>query len=173
MALLVNLEKEQLFITNYQYINIFKMIVTSRTTFENNDFIELVKLLDADLKVRDGDEHDFYDQFNKINGLKNVIVAYKNKQPIGCGAFKIINNTTVEIKRMYVSPNGRRTGVATTVLTALEQWAKEIGYTKCILETGKKQPEAIALYKKCGYTITANFGFYENVENSVCFQKLL
>ena len=144
-----------------------------RANSKNEDFINLVKLLDADLKIRDGEDHDFYDQFNKIDALQHVIVAYKNETPMGCGAFKIHPNNTVEIKRMYVAPIGRRMGVASKILSELEKWAKETGFTKSILETGKQQPEAIELYKKCGYTITANFGFYENVENSVCFQKLL
>lgn len=149
------------------------MIEFIRTDSKNSDFKQLVKLLDAALKISDGEDHAFYDQFNKIDALKNVIVAYKNNVAIGCGAFKNHPNNTVEIKRMYVAVDGRRLGIASKILTELEHWAKELGATKCILETGKKQPEAIELYKKCDYKITANFGFYENVENSVCFEKLI
>lgn len=149
------------------------MIETIRTDSKNSDFINLVKFLDAELKIKDGKDHAFYDQFNKIDTLKNVVVAFKNKLPIGCGAFKTHPDNTVEIKRMYVANNGRRLGIASKVLVELECWAKELGIKKCILETGKKQPEAIELYKKCGYKITANFGFYENVENSVCFEKFI
>tara|TARA_R110001583_G_scaffold1089_2_gene9150 strand:+ start:5947 stop:6396 length:450 start_codon:yes stop_codon:yes gene_type:complete len=149
------------------------MLHLIRTNSTNKDFIKLVSFLDADLKIRDGDDHDFYNQFNKIDSLKNVVVAHLNEIPIGCGAFKIHPNATVEIKRMYVAPNGRRKGIASKVLTELENWAKELNFKKCILETGKQQPEAIALYKNCGYTITTNFGFYENVENSVCFEKMI
>ncbi|SNR41881.1 Acetyltransferase (GNAT) family protein [Lutibacter agarilyticus] len=145
----------------------------TRTNANNTDFIELVKNLDADLKIRDGVEHGFYDQFNKIDGLKHVVVAYKNNIAVGCGAFKIHTENFVEIKRMYVTVEGRRKGIASTILTELEQWATALNFDKCILETGKQQPEAIALYKKCGYAITENFGFYENVENSVCFKKML
>ncbi|MFD1292791.1 GNAT family N-acetyltransferase [Lutibacter holmesii] len=149
------------------------MITLKRTNFQNSDFVALVKLLDADLKIRDGVEHGFYDQFNKIDGLQHVVIAYENSQAVGCGAFKIHEGNFVEIKRMYVSIQGRRKGVASAVLNELEQWATTLNFDKCILETGKQQPEAIALYKKCGYTITQNFGFYENVENSLCFQKIL
>ncbi|WP_298364383.1 GNAT family N-acetyltransferase [uncultured Lutibacter sp.] len=149
------------------------MITFKRTNSKNRDFINLVKLLDADLKIRDGVEHGFYDQFNKIEGLKNVVIAYKNNLPLGCGAFKIHNENFVEIKRMYVSVNGRRRGIGSKVLAELERWAKELNYKKCILETGKQQPEAIALYKKSNYSITTNFGLYKNIENSVCFQKFL
>jgi len=58
-------------------------------------------------------------------------------------------------------------------LKNVEQWYKELGIKKCVLETGKKQPEAIALYKKNLYNIIPNFGKYEGVENSVCFEKEL
>lgn len=149
------------------------MIDLIRTDFQNPDFVELVNHLDTYLKISDGAEHDFYDQFNKIDGLKNVVIAYENNIPVGCGAFKKHNNDFVEIKRMYVAAKGRRKGVASKVLCELERWAKELNYGKCILETGKQQPEAVELYKKCGYSITKNFGFYENVENSVCFEKLI
>ena len=64
-------------------------------------------------------------------------------------------------------------GIASIVLTELEKWAREMGIKKCILETGKKQPEAISLYQKNGYAVIPNFGQYEDVENSVCFEKLL
>ena len=144
-----------------------------RTDSSNNHFVKLVSFLDADLKIRDGDDHDFYNQFNNIGGLKNVVVAFENENPVGCGAFKIHENQVVEIKRMYVSPKGRRKGIASKILTELENWTKELNFKKCMLETGKQQPEAIELYKNCGYTITANFGFYKNVENSVCFEKFI
>jgi len=149
------------------------MIEILRTTVENKDFTTLISFLDAELKISDGDNHSFYDQFNKLDAIKNVVIAYENNTPIGCGAFKIHKNSTVEIKRMYVSPNGRRKGIAVKIVNELEKWAATLGYVKCILETGKQQPEAIELYKKCGYTITSNFGFYENAENSVCFEKKL
>jgi len=149
------------------------MIDLIRTDFQNPDFVELVSHLDTYLKISDGEGHDFYDQFNKIDGLKNVVIAYENKIAVGCGAFKKHNDIFVEIKRMYVAREGRRKGIASKVLGELERWAKELNHSKCILETGKQQPEAIELYKKCGYAITANFGFYENVENSVCFEKLI
>ncbi len=53
------------------------------------------------------------------------------------------------------------------------KWASELGYTSCVLETGKRQPEAIALYTKNGYKIIPNYEQYEGVENSVCFRKII
>lgn len=147
------------------------MIKTIRTDSAHNDFIELVKYLDADLAERDGTEHSFYAPFNTIATIKNVVVAYENDLPIGCGAIKEYNSDSMEIKRMYTAPDGRGKGIATKVLTELEKWATELGYEKCVLETGKRQPEAIALYQKNGYQVTPNYGQYAGMENSVCFEK--
>lgn len=147
------------------------MLNLVRTNSENPDFISLVKLLDADLAKRDGGEHSFYAQFNTIARLNHVVVAYENSKAVGCGAIKEQAPGTMEVKRMYVLPEERKSGFATQILGALEQWANELGYTKCVLETGKRQPEAIALYKRNGYTIIPNYGQYSGIENSVCFAK--
>lgn len=149
------------------------MISIIRTNSENQDFIELVKHLDAELTIRDGDEHDFYDQFNKTDQIKYVLVAYEGKKAIGCGAIKAYDSNTMEIKRMYVSPESRGKGIALKIIAELENWAGELGYEKCILETGKKLPEAIRLYKKSGYKIIPNYGQYANATNSYCFEKHL
>lgn len=149
------------------------MITLVRTTASDSDFISLVKLLDIELAVRDGDDHDFYDQFNKLDSIKFVVVAYHDKTPVGCGAIKHYKNTTVEIKRMFTSEKSRGKGIAKTILSALEKWAVELGYDCCILETGIRQPEAIGLYKSCNYQQTENYGQYKNMEESFCFKKQL
>jgi GNAT superfamily N-acetyltransferase len=137
------------------------------------DFQNLVKLLDADLAVRDGDDHDFYHQFNNIDMLKNCVVTYLGDEAVACGAFKPFSEDSVEIKRMYTNPEKRKLGLASETLNALEIWAEESGYKKCVLETGIMQPEAIALYEKNGYKRISNYGQYAGVENSVCFEKIL
>ncbi len=149
------------------------MITLLRTTSDNVDFLELVRQLDVDLKIRDGEDHPFYDQFNKVDAIKHVVMAYDNELPVGCGAIKEFDSGSMEVKRMYTPPERRGKGIAVTVLTELEQWAKELGYKTCVLETGKAQPEAIALYTKCGYKIISNYGQYAGVANSVCFQKMI
>ncbi len=149
------------------------MTTIIRTDSANPDFIELVKLLDADLAKRDGKDHSFYAQFNKIDKIKNAIVLYDDDKLVGCGAMKEYLPDAMEIKRMYTLPESRGHGIAGKVLTELETWAKELSYAKCVLETGKKQPEAIGLYTRHGYTIIPNYGQYEGIENSVCFEKIL
>ncbi|ARV06998.1 GNAT family N-acetyltransferase [Polaribacter sp. SA4-10] len=152
-----------------------------RTNSENRDFIKLVKKLDAYLKTTDGDEHDFYNQFNHIDVLKNIVVTYVDteinsaqvKVAVGCGAIKKFDNNTVEVKRMFVCSENRGSGVAQKILQELETWAKELGYKNCILETGIRQVEAVRFYKKCNYKIIPNYGQYKNMENSICFKKRL
>lgn len=149
------------------------MITIKRTNSDDPNFQELVKLLDLELQERDGEEHLFYATLNKTNTLNYVVVAYDQDEAIGCGALRNYSNDTMEVKRMFVPLNKRGQGIASTVLAALETWSRELGIKKCVLETGKKQPEAIALYKKNHYNIIPNFGKYEGVENSVCFEKEL
>jgi putative acetyltransferase len=149
------------------------MVKIIRTDSQNTDFIELVKCLDADLAKRDGNEHPFYAQFNKIDEIKYVVVACENGKPVGCGAIKKFAPQIMEVKRMYTLPGNRGKGIAAKVLGELEMWAIELSFNKCVLETGRKQSEAIALYKKSGYRITPNYGQYSGIENSVCFEKEL
>jgi putative acetyltransferase len=147
------------------------MVQVVRSNSDDPHFIAFVKLLDADLAQRDGGDHSFYAQFNKLDKIKHVVVAYEDGKAVGCGAIKEFSPDTMELKRMYTLPETRGKGIATKVLAELEKWAAELSYEKCVLETGKRQPEAIALYKKNGYKIIQNYGQYVGVENSVCFEK--
>lgn len=144
-----------------------------QTNQASKDFQQLVALLDAELAIRDGDDHAFYHQFNGIDALDHVIVAYINGQHVGCGAFKARNNQQIEIKRMFVLNEARKKGCATAILTALETWAAKEGFIEAILETGKAQIEALSFYPKQGYRVIPNFVPYVGIKNSVCFSKSL
>lgn len=148
----------------------FKLV---QTDSQSEDFKQLVSLLDEELAIRDGDDHAFYHQFNKIDALKYVVVSYVEGVPVGCGAMKEIQRDTVEFKRMYVLPKERGKGIAKKILKALEDWATALKYNKCRLETGKKQPEAIGLYGSNNYSVITNYGPYVGVDNSICFEKKL
>ena len=149
------------------------MFLIQRTDSDNIYFRELVAMLDKFLAERDGQDHAFYAQFNKLESIKNAVVCFDDDEPVGCGAFKQYDETTVEIKRMFVKPSYRAKGAATKVLQELEKWAIENNFSSAILETVKNQPEAVALYRKNGYTIIPNFGQYKDVENSICMHKIL
>jgi len=149
------------------------MITLKRTNSDDVDFKKLVALLDQDLAIRDGEDHAFYNQFNKTDKIKHAVVYYENDIPVGCGAFREKESDKTEIKRMYVHPDHRKKGIASAILKELEIWAKEVGYAYTILETGKNQPEAINLYQKQEYTIIPNYPPYEQMDNSVCMKKTL
>ena len=149
------------------------MIKIIRTDSQNTDFQYLVSLLDQDLRGRDGEEHPFYAQFNKIDTIKQAVVAYQVGVPAGCGALRAFDKQSAEIKRMFVLPEYRGQGIAKLVLAELEACAKALNFSTCILETGKKQPEAVSLYQRSGYVLFPNYGQYENIENSLCMKKAI
>ncbi|WP_442264884.1 GNAT family N-acetyltransferase [Tenacibaculum sp. ZS6-P6] len=147
------------------------MISLVRTDSENKDFRTLVKQLDAFLAVTDGEDHDFYNQYNKLDLIKHVVLIYVDNEPLACGAIKQYDTTTMEIKRMFTSEKARGKGLASQILKALEIWAKELSFNRCILETGIRQVEAVHLYKKNNYKIIENYGQYSGLEESICFEK--
>lgn len=145
----------------------------NRTNAGDPDFIALVKELDAYLAITDGDDHSFYDQYNKLDKIKYTVVAYVNEQPVGCGAIKQFDAQSMEVKRMYVQPAHRGVGIAEEIIQELETWAREMNHERCVLETGERQVEAVKFYHKVGYSRAENYGQYIGVENSLCFEKKL
>lgn len=129
--------------------------------------------LDRYLNGVNGGNNDFFAQFNKLDLIKNVVVAYEGDQPVGCGAIKEYAPDTMEVKRMFVPVDKRGRGIAGMILTELEAWAAELGYKKCILETALSMEPAVALYKKSNYNVIPNYDPYIGVETSICFEKLL
>ena len=149
------------------------MLTFNKTSSDDADFRLLVAELDRDLAARYGEQQTFFNQFNKLDHIHHVILAYHNQTPVGCGAFKLFEETVVEIKRMYVQPQQRGKGIAALILQQLEQWAKAEGFIACVLETGLNQPEAIRLYEKTGYERIPNYGQYIGVDISICMRKAL
>lgn len=147
------------------------MIHLIRTDSQDPHFQNLVVELDRYLATTDGDEHAFYAQYNQSDSLKYVVVAYDGEQAIGCGAIKPYTDSVMEVKRMYVAPDARGKGVASIILQELETWTRELTCQRCLLETGVKQLEAIRLYQKNAYQIVPNYGQYQGMGNSICFEK--
>jgi len=145
----------------------------NRCTGADPDFSGLVGLLNQYLAEKDGREHDFYNQFNSITDIKHAVVIYLNGIPTACGAIKEFAPQEMEVKRMFTLPSARGKGIAGIVLSELESWAKELGTKRFVLETGKKQVEAIKLYEKSGFIRISNYGQYVGVANSVCFEKFI
>ncbi len=146
-------------------------IITKRTQSVDRDFHDLVAQLDHDLNNRYRDAQSQYDNYNRIDSIDTVVVAYDKNRPVGCGCFKRYDDETVEIKRVFVVPDYRGRKISRLILGELEKWARELGYARAILETGLKQTEAIGLYERSGYVKIENYGQYKGFSNSVCFEK--
>ncbi|MBN8571444.1 MAG: GNAT family N-acetyltransferase [Ignavibacteria bacterium] len=144
-----------------------------RTNSDNPDFHKLIEGLNKDLWSMNYSNQGEYDKHNIIENLRTVVVAYDNELPVGCGCFKRFDDTSAEIKRMYVAPGHRGKVISRLILAELENWAKENNYTMTILETGTAQIEALGLYKNSGYTVTENYGPYIGLPDSICMKKNL
>ena len=148
------------------------------TTFYRCDGVDanfqtLIAAVDAELTDRYGAQMDFYGAFNGVQGVYTAVVALQDGKPAGCGCFKPQADGSVEMKRIFVAPEARKKGVARGVMTRLEEWAAELGYSRAVLETGTSQPEAIGLYESIGYYRIENYPPYVDVHNSVCYEKRL
>ena len=146
------------------------MLTFKRTNSVNQDFKKLVKLLNDELAGRDGPNHPL-SQFNPIDQLKYVVLAYDKDIAIGCGAIEKYDFNTIEIKRMYVVSESRGERVGTRILSELEHWAQELGSSKCFLFTGPNQPEAQKLYVRCGYKKIRKYGKLMSIPDAICFAK--
>ena len=101
------------------------------------------------------------------------LVAWLDDVAVACGGVRRHDDTTAEVKRMYVIPDARRQGVSRVVLTELETRARALGYTRLVLETGTRQPEAIALYESAGYESITSYGPRSEASYSRCYAKSL
>lgn len=147
------------------------MLHIIRTTSDNPDFQNLTSELDDELcRIYNTNKED-YEEYNRITGLPTVVLAYENDVAIACGCFKHVDEERIELKRMFVAPEFRGKGIASIMVAELEKWGKELGYGTIILETGKGQPEAVALYRKLGYTDIPHFGEFPEESRSVCLGK--
>ena len=97
----------------------------------------------------------------------------ENNEPLGCGGLRQRDDTEAEIKRMFVDPRFRGTGVSTAILQRLEQYGRQRGWARLVLETGDQQPDAIRFYTREGYERIPNFGYYVDSPYSLCFAKAL
>jgi len=144
-----------------------------KTTSENPDFISLIKIFDTFLWERYPELKKDYWGNNVIEFNANVFLVYLDEKPVASGCFKKYNANTVELKRMFVSPEARGLGLAQLVIKELETEAKSQGFETMILETLYKQIEAIGLYQKVGFSIVDNYEPYVGLPNSVCMSKAI
>lgn len=147
-------------------------IALRRTSNTDPQFAAMTRQLDADLWARYGDVQGQYAPLNVMQ-VDTAIVAVVDGAPVGCGCFKAHAPGTVELKRVFVTPAQRGRGVARAIVLALETWARELGNTTAVLETGTLQHEAIAMYERLGYARIEPFPPYDTMPASICMRKSL
>ncbi len=149
------------------------MIHLQACTTDDPAFQSLIRELDAEFVERYGEIQNQYSPYNVMPSDTPAVVAFDGGTPVGCGAFRVLDIATVEIKRMYVRPNWRGRGISRQVLHALEEQARRESFKVARLETGTLQPEAIALYESAGYGRIPCYGPYVDLPMSVCYEKAL
>ena len=150
-----------------------EQISIKRTNSNDAGFQQLIAALDNELWNELNEDQAKYDQYNKVPDLKTVLVLYVNEKPTASGCIKKYNESTVEVKRMFVVKEHRGKGLSKTVLNELENWAVGLGFKNAILETSIHFTPAVTLYKNTGYKIIQNYDQYIGLEESVCLQKSL
>jgi putative acetyltransferase len=144
--------------------------------FGSEDARGLIAALDAELRLLYRPEQRFGPNFKAeqiADGRGTFVVAREAGKAVGCGAIRVLDETTAEVKRMYVEPERRGTGIGAAVLAELETTAKRLGMKRLVLETGVQQGAAIALYRRAGFTKVDCWGEYASSPTSVCFAKNL
>jgi putative acetyltransferase len=106
-------------------------------------------------------------------GRGTFLVARDDGRAVGCGAIRLIDPTTAEVKRMYVEPGQRGKGVGRAILARLDAAARQMGAGRLVLETGIHSPEALALYRGAGFRQIDCWGEYASSATSVCMEKIL
>ncbi|MCW4385520.1 GNAT family N-acetyltransferase [Salinibacterium sp. SYSU T00001] len=151
----------------------FEGIEVRELPFEHADSSMLHSAQRAEIAAAYGTEDSDPSEPTTADNVAAFVVAYTDGVPAGCGGLRAIENDEFEVKRMYVTPAHRGTGVSTAVLSALEAIARDRGVTRLVLETGDRLPAAQRFYEREGYTRIENFGPYAGVATSICYAKTL
>ncbi|MBH0109966.1 GNAT family N-acetyltransferase [Salinibacterium sp. NG22] len=141
--------------------------------FEHADSVMLRSAQRAELTARYGTEDSEPGAKPTSDSVVVFLIAYVDGVPAGCGGLRELDNGNFEVKRMYVTPAQRGTGIAIAVLKGLEEWARAQSATELVLESGTAQPDAMRFYEREGYTRIENFGAYVGEPLSVCYSKTL
>jgi GNAT superfamily N-acetyltransferase len=144
--------------------------------FDSPDARRLISALDEHLSSFYPPEQRFGPNLKAEHlaaGLGTFVMARADGRAVGCGALRKLDDSTAEVKRMYVEPDVRGQGVAKGILEHLEDVGRELGVSRLVLETGIYQAEAIGLYRRTGFEPVRCWGEYAESVTSVCFEKNL
>lgn len=151
-------------------------MIFKHTDGSNTDFVALCHELDAYLNHIVGGEENRaqYIPYNSLDDdVYDAFVAYDCDQAVGCAAIKRYDDESAEVKRVFIREEYRGQKISKELMKLLEQTAKEQGYSCLLLESGEILVEAMALYRKTGFTVIPNYGPYVDMPESVCMKKEL
>jgi putative acetyltransferase len=152
-------------------------IVIARADVMSSEALSLIGALNAELSAaysEPGANHFRLDPDEVAPGQGAFLVLYRHGAPAGCGAVRRLDADTAELKRMYVVPSARGTGLGRQLVAALEREARDLGVRRLVLETGIRQAAALALYRSTGFTPVPLYGEYcLSPDTSICLGKVL
>lgn len=148
-------------------------IQLKRTNSADPDLPPLITHLDTYLNGIYGERMKFFNQFNGLEDIKQVVIAYLDGEAVGSAAIKYFDADTMELKRMIIVQSARQKGIGRAIVAGLLEWAKELGAKRVILETGYEMPGAMVFYQRAGFELMDNYGPYVGVEESRCFEMEL
>ncbi|MGX7149888.1 GNAT family N-acetyltransferase [Enterococcus ureasiticus] len=149
-------------------------IKIQRVATTNSDLLNLIQELNDFFNEEWGTEvAQSYQNHHNLAEMACAVVAYEEGKAVGCGCWKLLDEQTPEIKRMYVKQTNRGNGAAGKIMQALESDMLEKGYQQAVLETGKEMVGAIRFYERHGYRIIPNYGEFVGDELCICMKKIL
>lgn len=149
------------------------MIEVRRVAWDDPDGIALREAQQSEVSARYGVDDSEPGPKPTAADMTLFLVAFDGEEPVGCGGLRALDATHGEVKRMYVVPARRGTGVSTAILSRLEEEARALGWERLLLETGTEQPDAMRFYEREGFARIPNYGHYVDSEISRCYAKAL
>ena len=148
-------------------------MIVKQVSFNHPDSVDLRSQQRAEIERRYGSPDSEPGPAPTAEDITVFYVAYEGDTAIGCGGLRERDATEAEVKRMFVHADHRGTGVSVAILRQLEQFGRERGYARLMLETGTEQPDAVRFYEREGFTRIPNFGYYVGSAHSLCYEKPL
>lgn len=149
------------------------MIEVRRVAWDDPDGVALREAQQAEVSARYGVDDSEPGPKPTAADMTLFLVAFDGEEPVGCGGLRALDATHGEVKRMYVVPARRGTGVSAAILRRLEEEARALGWERLLLETGTEQPDAMRFYEREGFARIPNYGHYVDSEISRCYAKAL
>jgi GNAT superfamily N-acetyltransferase len=149
------------------------VIEVRRVAWDDPDGVALREAQQAEVSARYGVDDSEPGPTPTAADMTLFLVAFDGEEPVGCGGLRALDATHGEVKRMYVVPARRGTGVSTAILRRLEEEARALGWERLLLETGTEQPDAMRFYEREGFARIPNYGHYVDSEISRCYAKAL